>query len=118
MKNIELGMAFTYFSSATGVGLNMDELKKLRAIRKAIKEKLTEYEEVRKSFWTSNGIENDAQLHAREDKEDLLSKVGELDNEPVEISGLNFLSEDKVIKCAPEKFNMVDIDKMIELMAK
>ncbi len=118
MKNSELNRSFVYLSSTTGNGLTVDELKKLRKARKEIKGKLDEYVEVRKSIWESYGIKVDKDLEGRTDRQEILDKISQLDNEEIKIEGLNFLSEETVITCSPTKFNQADLDKMIELLGK
>ncbi len=116
IKNNELQMAFNYLSSATRAGLSIEELKKMRKARQNIKEKLDEFDELRKDLWKSFEIETDEQLAASEKKEEATAKVKEYDHQCVEVEGLNFLSHDKVIGCCPQTFNNADIDKMIEYL--
>lgn len=128
MKNITLNTAFTYLSLTTGTGLSVDELKELRNVRKEIKSKIEEYNEVRKSIWESHGIKEDKDLIVDPESDtdgvraaqvmEAQSKIFQLDNEEAQVEGLNFLSEDKVIECSPKNLNQHDIDKMVELLAK
>lgn len=78
---------------------------------------MEEYNEVRKSIWDSYGISDEVQLDTHEKKEEVTEKVKALDKEEVQIAGLNFLSEYKVIVACPPSWNQHDIDKAIEYLS-
>lgn len=118
MKNVELNANYNYLSSCTLSSLSVDELTKLRRVRKVLGEKRSEYQEIRKSIWDSYGIKNEADRVKHEKREEVETKVKELDELPIEIEGLNFLTEQQVIECTPKEFNQSDLDRMMELLLK
>jgi len=118
MKNNELNLNYAYLSSTTMVGLSVEEIKKLRAARKRLKDSLEEYNATRKDIWESYKINDDKDLEIREDKEDILKKVTELDTSDSDIADgeLSFLPEEKIIGIAPTNFNHNDIDVLVKLL--
>jgi hypothetical protein len=118
MKNAELNLAYAYVSATTMTGLTVEEIKKLRAARKRIKDSLDEYIATRKDIWESYSIKNDEELDAREDKTEIIMKVAELDNSDTDVVNgeLKFLTEEKILAISPPQFNQNDIDKLVELL--
>lgn len=118
IPNKELNICLSYLSLMLKKDMSVMELKKLRDVREEVREKTNSYNDLKKSIWEAYGFPIDKTVTKNEENKEFFEKVTELDNEIVEISGLNFLEKDLVIACCPPTFNHNDIDKAIEYLAK
>lgn len=98
MTNKELPVLMSLTASFPCSGLTIDKIKKVLQIHNNVKSKAEEYSELRQKIWTSYGITTDEEYAAHKDIEKITDEVTALDNEEVDISPSNFLSEDEVLR--------------------
>lgn len=121
MKNQDLVTMFNVLSNLDKTELNNEKIKQLRKVRLLIKDKLDEYNEVRKEIFLRYGVETDDDI-AKLMKDDpekhskCIKEVKQSDEEKTDVQTEKFLKEWEVLNIS-KNYNEFIVDILIELLS-
>jgi hypothetical protein len=106
IKNRQLAQAFYFLNNVKGAALSIEQIKKIRTLRSALKEAGKEYEETRAE-----------KIKGEEDPTPEVKKeIFDFDNSEVEVPAVG-LTEDEALKITKD-FSLAEQDFLIDILTR